>query len=75
MPDGEATVLQAKSPLVRVIEGKVLSYVEVHTAWGRHTVSLMGSPGKYFFSHFQTVAFDHGPFIDRFVICDLMFRT
>ena len=75
MPDGEATVLQAKSPLVRVIEGKVLSYVEVHTAWGIHTVSLMGSPGKYLFPHSQMVAFNHGPFIDRLVICDLMFRT
>ena len=46
MPDGEATVLEARSPLVRIVEGKVLSYVEVHTPWGKHTVSLLGSPGK-----------------------------
>ena len=46
MPDGEATVIQTRSPLVRIVEGKVLSYVEVHTNWGIHKVSLMSSPGK-----------------------------
>ena len=46
MPDGEATVIPARSPLVRIVEGKVLSYVEVHTNWGIHKVSLMSSPGK-----------------------------
>ena len=46
MPDGEATVIQTRSPLVRIVEGKVISYVEVHTNWGIHKVSLMSSPGK-----------------------------
>ena len=46
MPDGEATVIPTRSPLVRIVEGKVLSYVEVHTNWGIHKVSLMSSPGK-----------------------------
>ena len=46
MPDGEATVIQTRSPLVRIVEGKVLSYVEVHTNWGIHKVSLTSSPGK-----------------------------
>ena len=45
MPDGEASVIQIRSPLVRIIEGKVLSYVEVHTPFGKHTVTLKSSPG------------------------------
>ena len=47
MPDGEATVLESHSPLVRVVEGKILSYVEVHMPWAKHTVTLKSSPGKF----------------------------
>ena len=45
MPDGEASVIQVRSPLVRIIEGKVISYVEVHTQFAKHTVTLKSSPG------------------------------
>ena len=46
MPDGEASVIQVRSPLVRIIEGKVISYVEVHTQFAKHTVTLKSSPGN-----------------------------
>jgi alpha-mannosidase II len=46
MPDGEAKVIKVQSPLVRIIEGKVLSYVEVHTPFTKHTVILNSSPGN-----------------------------
>ena len=45
MPDGDASVIQVRSPLVRIIEGKVISYVEVHTPFAKHTVTLKSSPG------------------------------
>ena len=45
MPDGDASVIQVRSPLVRIIEGKVISYVEVHTSFAKHTVTLKSSPG------------------------------
>ena len=53
MPDGEATVIEAHSPLVRIIEGKILSYVEVNTPWAKHTVTLKSSPGKFSPSYFN----------------------
>ena len=53
MPDGEATILNAHSPLVRIIEGKILSYVEVNTPWAKHTVTLKSSPGKLLPSYFN----------------------
>jgi len=34
-----------KPPLVRIVEGKVVSYVEVFTPWMRHQVTLKSSPG------------------------------
>ena len=46
MPDGEAKVVEVRAPLVRIVEGKVLSYVEVHTPWVTHRVTLHSSPGK-----------------------------
>jgi len=46
MPDGPAKVLRpTEKPLVRIVEGKVLSYVEVFTPWMRHVVTLKSSPG------------------------------
>ena len=40
MPDGPAKVLvPAKPPVVRIVEGKVISYVEVFTPWMRHQAS------------------------------------
>ena len=59
MPDGEASVIQVRSPLVRIIEGKVLSYVEVHTPFGKHVVTLKSSPGIFitFIAHFLTELF------------------
>ena len=47
MPDGEAQVVKPVSPLVRIVEGKVLSYVEVLLPWAKHTVTLKSSPGNY----------------------------
>ena len=47
MPDGEAQVVKPVSPLVRIVEGKVLTYVEVHMPWAKHTVTLKSSPGNY----------------------------
>ena len=46
MPDGDANVIEVRSPLVRIVEGKVMSYVEVHTPWIKHTVILNSSPGN-----------------------------
>ena len=46
MPDGEAKVVEVRSPLVRIVEGKVMSYVEVHTPFTKHTVILNSSPGN-----------------------------
>ena len=46
MPDGEAKPLKfTKKPMVRIIEGKLLSYVEVHTPYFVHKVQLRSSPG------------------------------
>lgn len=45
LPDGKAKPLVPERPYVRIIEGKVLSYVEVITPWFKHTVTLRSSPG------------------------------
>ena len=45
MPDGPAKVLTPPTPRVRIIEGKVISYVEVMTPWMKHVVTLKSSPG------------------------------
>ena len=45
LPDGEAKKLEVKQPFVRIVEGKVVSYVEVFLPWGRHVVTLKSSPG------------------------------
>lgn len=47
MPDGEAKPLQLGSykPFVRIIEGKLVNYVEVHTPFFTHRVHLRLSPG------------------------------
>ena len=51
LPDGEARVIQAERPKVKVVEGKVISYVEVFLPFAKHVVTLKTSPGAniYFF--------------------------
>jgi alpha-mannosidase II len=45
-PDGEAQPIKlGNNPLVRIIEGKIVSYVEVQTPFFTHEVTLRSSPG------------------------------
>ena len=45
LPDGPAKVIPTEGPLVRIVEGKVLSYIEVVLPFAIHTVTLKSSPG------------------------------
>ena len=45
LPDGEAKPMKINNPYVRVIEGKLMSYVEVHEKQFKHKVYLRSSPG------------------------------
>ena len=45
LPDGEAKPVKIGKPYVRIIEGKLLSYVEVHEKAFKHKVYLRSSPG------------------------------
>merc|ERR1719219_1659598 len=45
LPDGEAKPMSVKSPYVRIIEGKLVSFVQVATRAFRHRVFLRSSPG------------------------------
>ena len=45
MPDGEAKPFRVRTPLVRIIEGKLVSFVEVFTPSFTHKVFLRSSPG------------------------------
>ena len=45
LPDGEAKPMKISNPYVRIIEGKLLSYVEVHEKTFKHKVYLRSSPG------------------------------
>ena len=45
LPDGEAKPIRVENPKVKVITGKVTSYVEVFTQFCKHTVTLRSSPG------------------------------
>ena len=45
LPDGEAKQLPINKPYVRVIEGKLVSFVEVFTQFFVHRVYLRSSPG------------------------------
>ena len=60
MPDGEAQVVKPESPLVRIVEGKVLSYVEVHMPWAKHTVTIKSSPGNYYLNILNALFYLHG---------------
>lgn len=44
LPDGPAKPLALDRPLVRVVQGKVVSTVEVFTPFGKHSVALKSSP-------------------------------
>ena len=46
LPDGEAKVMPIEKPYVRIIEGKLLSFVEVHLPFVKHVVTLKSSPGN-----------------------------
>ena len=45
LPDGEAKPMTVNSPYVRIIEGKLVSFVQVATRSFRHKVFLRSSPG------------------------------
>lgn len=44
LPDGAAKVMAVERPYVRVIQGKIVSYVQVHLPYVKHTVTLKSSP-------------------------------
>ena len=48
LPDGEAKPILVENPYVRIIEGKLLSYVEVHLPFVKHVITLKSSPGNFF---------------------------
>ena len=43
--DAQAKAMSIDKPYVRVIEGKLISYVEVHLPFVKHVVTLKSSPG------------------------------
>ncbi len=45
LPDGPAQPLSVERPKVKIIQGKILSYVEVEMTFGKHKVWLKNSPG------------------------------
>jgi alpha-mannosidase II len=45
LPDGPGKVRDVGRPLIRVIEGKIRSQVEVVTPWVKHIVTINSSPG------------------------------
>ena len=45
LPDGPAKPIPVEGPLVRIVEGKIISYIEVVLAFAIHTVTLKSSPG------------------------------
>ncbi len=51
LPDGPAKPLLTgdRRPLVKVVEGKIVSTVDVHLPFCKHTVTVKSSPGKMFF--------------------------
>ncbi len=46
LPDGEARPIPVEKPKVKVVQGKLLSYVEVRLPFCTHIVTLKTSPGK-----------------------------
>ncbi len=46
LPDSEAKTVKVEAPKVKVVEGKILSYVEVRLPFCTHVVTLKTSPGK-----------------------------
>lgn len=44
LPDGMAQVMPVENPYVRIIEGKIVSYVQVRLPYVKHTVTLKSSP-------------------------------
>ena len=49
LPDGPAKPIPVEGPLVRIVEGKIISYIEVVLAFAIHTVTLKSSPGEITF--------------------------
>ncbi|XP_023340187.1 alpha-mannosidase 2 isoform X2 [Eurytemora carolleeae] len=45
LPDGPGSVVQFQDPVIRIVQGKLMSYVEVVSAWLTHRVFLLNSPG------------------------------
>jgi len=45
LPDGAGRLMSLKNPVVRIVQGKIASYVEVLTKWNKHRVMLINSPG------------------------------
>ena len=45
LPDGKAKVMSIGAPKVKIVEGKLLSYVEVFLPFCKHRVTLKSSPG------------------------------
>lgn len=46
LPDGEAKAMEVVKPRVRIIEGKIISYVEVFLPYVKHTAIIKSSPGN-----------------------------
>jgi len=45
LPDGPGRPRKLVNPLVRIIKGKIMSYVEVEVGWNKHRATLVNSPG------------------------------
>eukprot|EP00095_Tigriopus_kingsejongensis_P010888 maker-scaffold1216_size55193-snap-gene-0.9 protein:Tk10888 transcript:maker-scaffold1216_size55193-snap-gene-0.9-mRNA-1 annotation:"alpha-mannosidase 2" len=46
MPDGPAQILKIETPIVRIVQGKLISYVEVFLPFCKHIAILKSSPGE-----------------------------
>ena len=47
LPDGPARPIPTEGPLLRIVEGKIASYIEVVLPFAIHTVTLKSSPGRH----------------------------
>ena len=60
LPDGPARPMPTEGPLVRIVEGKVVSYIEVVLPFAIHTVTLKSSPGRDLTSIASFISFVFG---------------
>jgi len=47
IPDGEAVPLQMTNPFIKIVKGKLQSYVEVWLPQVKHKVRIFNHPGMF----------------------------